>query len=163
MTKLADMEYLCHRWPGIRSVCCSYNYVCPVSFMTYHLIRNMSNTTGVTNGAGTFYPSRTQWFIAGLFLVWFKSLVYPLISLNCSLFVEPHQWCNGKRVCWCVVAVRCEPRSYQLKDYKIGIYCYIANHATYMGKSRIKIMCPNGPTYLLADYWLSKRELSKSN
>jgi hypothetical protein len=100
-------------------------YVCPVSFMTYHLIRNMSNTTGVTSGAGTFYPSRTQWFIAGLFLVWFKSLVYPLLSLNCSLFVEPHQWCNGKRVCWCVVVVRCEPRSYQLKDHKRGIYCYI--------------------------------------
>jgi hypothetical protein len=40
--------------------------------------------------------------LAGLFLVWFKSLIYPLLSLNCSFFVEPHQWCNGKRVCWCV-------------------------------------------------------------
>ena len=106
----------------------------------HQLIRNMSSTTGATSGAGTCYPSRTQLIVHCRF---FGGGLNPSFT---------HQWCNGECVCWCVVAVRFELRSDQTKNYKIGFHRYFVKHATYMGKSRIRIWCPNGATCLLDDY-----------
>jgi len=43
------------------------------SFMTYHRVGNESNTTGVTYGAGTAYPSAstefTPWCLVGFVLL----------------------------------------------------------------------------------------------
>jgi len=49
-------EYLCHKFPRICSI---YRIYKPVlsSFMTYHLLCNKSNTTGVASGAWTAYLS----------------------------------------------------------------------------------------------------------
>jgi len=54
MILLTVTEYLCHKWPRIRSVCRN-----PVisSFMTYHRVCNKSSTTGVTCEKGTAYSS----------------------------------------------------------------------------------------------------------
>jgi hypothetical protein len=59
------MEYLCHKWPRIYSVCRNNQPVLS-SFMTYHWVFNNSNTTGATNGTGTTYPSGAHEFTSGL-------------------------------------------------------------------------------------------------
>jgi hypothetical protein len=56
MTWLTAMEYLCHKLPRICSTCRKHFPVLS-SFMTYYRIFNYINTTGVTSGAGTVYPS----------------------------------------------------------------------------------------------------------
>lgn len=50
-------KYLSHRWPRMCSVCCNNNPVLWVLslFMTYNRVCSMSNTTGVSSGAGTAY------------------------------------------------------------------------------------------------------------
>ena len=50
------MEYLCHKWPRICSICRNHNQVFS-SFMAYHQVWNNNNTTSVTHWEGTAYPS----------------------------------------------------------------------------------------------------------
>ena len=52
MIWLTVTEYLCHKWPRIRSVCLNHNPVLS-SFMTYQWACNHINSTDVTSGAGT--------------------------------------------------------------------------------------------------------------
>jgi len=47
---------LCGKWPRICSVCRNHNPVSS-SFITFHRVCNVSNTTGATSGVGTAYPS----------------------------------------------------------------------------------------------------------
>ena len=56
MTWLIVMEYLCHKWPLICSICCKYFTVLS-SFMTYHWFCNYIYMTGAISGAGTAYTS----------------------------------------------------------------------------------------------------------
>ena len=58
------MEYLCHKWARICSTCRKHFPVLS-SFMTYHRVCNYINTTGVTSGAGTAYPSGVPEFTPG--------------------------------------------------------------------------------------------------
>jgi hypothetical protein len=62
MTWLTVMEYLCHRWPRICSTCRKHFPVLS-SFMTYHELCNLINTTGLRSGAGTAYHSGAHEFI----------------------------------------------------------------------------------------------------
>ena len=55
MTWSSVTEYLCRKWPRICSVC-NDNPVLS-SFMIIRVLGNKNNTTGVTCGAGTAYPS----------------------------------------------------------------------------------------------------------
>jgi hypothetical protein len=57
-----------------------------------------------------------------------------------------------------------EPRLGQTKNYKIGICCFSGKHAALRRKSkdwlaRIRIMCPNGVTFLPADCCFSELAL----
>ena len=63
-------------------------------------------------------------------------------------------------------AVDCgfEPQSGQTKDYKIGICCFSAKYAALRRKSKdgwlgMRIMCPNGVTFLPADCCFSELAL----
>ena len=80
------MEYLCHKWPRICSVCRKHFPVLS-SYMIYHRVCNYINTTGATSGAGTAYPSGTPEFTPGF--VW--GSCYSIFSFMCmfcrSLFV----------------------------------------------------------------------------
>ena len=71
MTWLIAMEYLCHKWPRICSTCRKHFQVLS-SFMTYHRV---CNSTCVTNGAGTDYPSGAPEFTSG----------YSIFSYMCML------------------------------------------------------------------------------
>ena len=64
VTWLTAMEYLCHKWPRICSVCRNHSPVLS-SFMISHRVCNKSNSTGATCGAGTAYPSGAHDFIPG--------------------------------------------------------------------------------------------------
>ena len=61
MTWLTVTEYLC-LW--ICSVCRNHDPDVS-SFMTYHRVYSNSNTTDVTSGAGTAYPSGAPEFTHG--------------------------------------------------------------------------------------------------
>ena len=58
-----------------------------------------------------------------------------------------------------------EPLSGQTKDYKIGICCFSAKHASLRSKSKdwLARMCPSGATWLSADCCFSELALYKSN
>ena len=61
-----------------------------------------------------------------------------------------------------------EPRSVESKDFKISICCFSAKHAALrkiakIGQLGIRIMCPNGATWLPADWCFSALAPSKSN
>ena len=56
MTWLTVTGHLWHKWPRICSTCRKHFPVL-FSFMTYHRACNESNTTSVTSGAWTAYPS----------------------------------------------------------------------------------------------------------
>jgi len=45
---------MCHKWPGICSVCGNHNQVL-YSFLTYHRACNECKTMGATCGPGTVY------------------------------------------------------------------------------------------------------------
>jgi hypothetical protein len=47
MTWVTVTQYMCYKWPRICSVCRYHNQVLS-SFMTYQLVCNKNNTTGVT-------------------------------------------------------------------------------------------------------------------
>jgi hypothetical protein len=64
MTWLTVMEYLCHKWPRICSICRKHFPVLS-SFTTYYRVCNYINTTGATSGAGTAYPSGASDFTSG--------------------------------------------------------------------------------------------------
>jgi hypothetical protein len=51
-------------WPRIYSTCRKHFPVL-FSFMTYHRVSNYINTTGVSSGAGTAYPSEAPWLTTG--------------------------------------------------------------------------------------------------
>ena len=106
------MEYLCHKWPRKCSVCPNHNRILS-SFMAYHRVYNNSNTTSVTRGAGTAYPSGAPEFILGFK---FRSC--------CSIFGF---LCN---VLWIIVLSLCPfsfghcivcPLSLMASDYHFGI------------------------------------------
>jgi hypothetical protein len=78
------MEYLCHKWPRICSVCRIYNPFFS-SFVDYHRIGNKINPTGVTRGAGTAYnyPSKAPMFTTGF--LW--GSYYSISSFLCSVLL----------------------------------------------------------------------------
>ena len=89
MTWLTVMEYMCHKWTRISSTCRKHIQVLS-SFITYHRVCTYINTTGVTNGAGTAYPSRApeltpgfQWgscnSIISFMCLFFKIIVCPFV------------------------------------------------------------------------------------
>jgi hypothetical protein len=85
MTWLTALEYLCHKWPQICSTC--KHFLVLSSFMIYHRVCKYINTTGITSGAGTCYPSVAHEFTSGFY--W--SSRYSIFSFICmfssSLFV----------------------------------------------------------------------------
>jgi hypothetical protein len=64
MAWLTVIEYQCHKWSWIGSVCYNRNLNLS-SCMTYHQVGNKSNMTGATSGARTAYPSRAPEFTLG--------------------------------------------------------------------------------------------------
>ena len=86
MTCFTDMEYLCHKWPGICSTCSKY-FPVRSSFVTYHRVCNQINTTGSTCGAGTAYLSGAHDFTPSF--SWCSCYsIFSFISMFCrSLFV----------------------------------------------------------------------------
>jgi hypothetical protein len=85
---------------------------------------------------------------------------------NINAILHPH----GDRirgVMVCVLALvdrRFEPLSDQTKYYKIGICCFSAKYAALRRKSKdgwlgMRIMCPNGVTFLPADCCFSELAL----
>jgi hypothetical protein len=58
-----------------------------------------------------------------------------------------------------------EPLADQTKDYKIGICCFSAKHATLRSQNKdgIRIMCPSGAACLIANCCFSELTLLKSN
>jgi hypothetical protein len=61
MAWLTVMEYLWHKWPQICSTCRKHFQILSSS-ITYRRVCTWINTTGVTSGAGTAYPSRAHEF-----------------------------------------------------------------------------------------------------
>ena len=86
MTWLTVMEYLCHKWSRICSICRNHNLVLS-SLITYHWICNKSNTTGAACGAGTAYPSPTHEFTPDLSRVRDAGSLNLCVVLCRSLFV----------------------------------------------------------------------------
>jgi hypothetical protein len=86
MTWLTAMEYLCHKWPRICSICRKHFSV-RSSFITYHRVCKRINTTGVTNDAGNGYHSKAHEFIpgclVGFMLLDIKFYVYALQVVVC--------------------------------------------------------------------------------
>ena len=99
VTWLTVMEYMCHKWPRICSTCRKHFPVFS-SFMTYHRVCSLINTTGVTSGAGTAYLSGAHEFTPGFqwgscnsifsFICMFRRslfvLLYCFFLLLCCLF-----------------------------------------------------------------------------
>jgi len=73
---LTVTEYLPHKWPRIRSVCCNH-YPVLSSFMTYYRLCNKSNTTSVTSGVGSAYYSGAPHVFSGVYFA--QSLVFCLM------------------------------------------------------------------------------------
>jgi hypothetical protein len=62
----------------------------------------------------------------------------------------------------------CEPRSGQIKDNEIGIYCFSTKHAALRSKNKngwlgIRVMCPSGETCLTVGCYCGELTLKKSN
>ena len=83
---------------GHQNICVINDIICstcrkhfPVfsSFMTYHRVYNQINTTGVTSGAGTAYPSGAPEFIPGF--QW---------GSCCSIFSSMCMFCRSLFVLW---------------------------------------------------------------
>ena len=81
------MEYLCHKWQRICSVCRNHNPILS-SLMTYHRGGNKSNTMGATCGAGLLtlpehlsspLVSRSLFVLFPIVLsvLWFTASDYP--------------------------------------------------------------------------------------
>ena len=51
-----DLVNCCHRWPQICFICRSHSHILLFSFMIYHWISSMSNTTGATSVEGLAHP-----------------------------------------------------------------------------------------------------------
>ena len=64
MTWLTGMEYLCHKWARICSICRKHFSVLS-SLITYHRVCNQINITGVTNDPGADYHSGAPEFTPG--------------------------------------------------------------------------------------------------
>ena len=90
MTWLTVMEYLCHKLLRICSTCRKYFSVLS-SFMAYHQACNQINTTGVTSGAGTSYPSGepefTPSFLQGSCYSIFYMYVLQIVVCSFVLFL----------------------------------------------------------------------------
>ena len=106
MTWLTIMEYLCHKWLRVFSVCRSNHNPALSSFMIYHWIFKKSNTTGANDRAGmvripefTFDYSGVPSFIYSSILlsivclfVLFLFLVIVLSGLLRTMFSEYPFW-----------------------------------------------------------------------
>ena len=86
MTWLTVMEYLCHKWPRI---CFTSRKNFPVlsSFMTYHRVCNLINTTSATSGAGTAYHFGAPEFIPGFYWGSCYAIFRFICMFRRSLFV----------------------------------------------------------------------------
>ena len=113
MTWLTVIEYLCQRWPRICSICRKHFPVLS-SFMIYHRV---CNTTGVTRGAETNYPSGAPEFtpcFSGVRVT--RSLVWCVCFADHCLF-----FCSfffGQ----CVVLLQFTDSDYPLGIFKPFLY-----------------------------------------
>ena len=117
ITWLTVGKYLCHKWPRILSVCHNHNPVLS-SFITYHRVRNKSNTTGPTCGAGTTYPSSVDGFLLPLWYlqtflhttdavqliqhVYVLRLSTTIVYVKYKIFINIlyyNYYFNGKNIC----------------------------------------------------------------
>ena len=57
-----DLVNCCHRWPQICFICRSHSHILLFSFMIYHWISSMSNTTGATSVEGLANPVHLRSF-----------------------------------------------------------------------------------------------------
>ena len=79
------MEYLCHKRPRICSSCRNH-FPALFSYVSYHLVCIYINTTGVTSGAGTAYPSGAHEFTPGFSGVRVtRALVLCVCFVDCCL------------------------------------------------------------------------------
>ena len=86
MTLLTVTEYLCLKWLRICSTCRKH-YQILFSFMTYHQVWNYNNTSGVTSGVGTAFPSGAPEFTPVLSLVRVAQSLIVCVMFCRSLFV----------------------------------------------------------------------------
>ena len=106
-----------------------------------------STMTGVLLVAGTVCPPLTHGFTPSflvgsvllMFLVFCVVFLFRLSSsiLCCPFGFQPHRWCTGSVLSSSVVGRGFEPRSGQIKDYKIGMCCFSAQHVALRKKSRL--------------------------
>ena len=119
--------------------------------MAHILVSNISDyastMTGVLLVAGTVCPPLTHGFTPSflvgsvllMFLVFCVVFLFRLSSsiLCCPFGFQPHRWCTGSVLSSSVVGRGFEPRSGQIKDYRIGICCFSAQHVALRKKSRL--------------------------
>ena len=83
---LTVTEYLCHKWPGICSVCRNHNSDLFL-FITYQWVCNKSDMTGSTSGVWTVYlsgPCKFIPFLSDLMMLIHYISVYFYVD-HCSL------------------------------------------------------------------------------
>jgi hypothetical protein len=86
MTWITVTQCQCHKWSRTCSVCRNHKPILS-SFMTYHLVCKMSNTTDVTCGAGTSYTSGTPGLAPGFNGIRVGRLLVFCVMYCRSLFV----------------------------------------------------------------------------
>jgi hypothetical protein len=86
MTWITVTQCQCHKWSRTCSVCRNHKPILS-SFMTYHLVCTMSNTTDVTCGAGTSYTSGTPGLALGFNGIRVGRLLVFCVMYCRSLFV----------------------------------------------------------------------------
>ena len=69
-----------------------------------------------------------------LFITIFNN--FQIFSTNYFITVQPHRWCNGWHARLEGVDLGVEPRSGQIKDYKIGICYFFTKHTALRRKSK---------------------------
>lgn len=86
ITWLIFTKYLFHKWPRLRSVLIVIVIQIITSFMTYHRVSNLSNTTGATFEAGTAYHSGA--YELPPFVYWSKW------GSCCHTTISAWHWCS---------------------------------------------------------------------
>jgi hypothetical protein len=123
--------------------------------MTYQRVWNKSNMTGAWRGAGTAYSSRTQhlasffhisvWFGLSILLKYMSSLIWLHIVMCGAIFSFKQYSIHLYFHLFWAASVACPPRMLFIvgsnpgrvkPDYKIGIWCFSAKHATLRRKSK---------------------------
>ena len=75
-----DLVNCCHRWPQICFICRSHSHILLFSFMIYHWISSMSNTTGATSVEGLANPVHLRSF----------HVLVPFVLLNLQILRSFH-------------------------------------------------------------------------